>query len=68
MERDTIRISVIAGVEGPCLCFGNGTSGRRVAGPKPWGGGETVFDFSVSINEIHVAIEKHAYKKGNDNA
>ena len=36
---------VIRGVEGDCLVLGDENSGDRIAGPKPWGGGQIVKQF-----------------------
>lgn len=38
---------VIRGVEGDCLVLGDENSGDRIAGPKPWGGGQVVKQFRV---------------------
>lgn len=45
-------IEVVNGPEGPSLYIGDESSGHRLAGPKPWGGGRTVFKFDVAIAEL----------------
>ena len=45
-------IEVVNGPEGPSLYIGYESSGHRLAGPKPWGGGRTVFKFDVAIAEL----------------
>lgn len=58
-----IRICTNKGVEGPSLSVEDGNprakrrGGRRVAGPKPWGGGETLHEFFVDSDELRDAIE-----------
>lgn len=47
-----VKISVIDGVEGLCL----GINERRVAGPKPWGGGHVIKEWDVEIAEIIHAL------------
>lgn len=51
-----VYIDVTRGVEGPCLCIGNHVGGKRVAGPKPWGGGKITHLFEVEISDILNAI------------
>jgi hypothetical protein len=45
-------IEVVNGPEGPSLYIGDDSSGHRLAGAKPWGGGRTVFKFDVAIGEL----------------
>ncbi|KSQ02023.1 hypothetical protein APB72_27085 [Pseudomonas aeruginosa] len=45
-------IEVVNGPEGPSLYIGDESSGHRLAGPKPWGGGSTAFKFDVAIAEL----------------
>lgn len=45
-------IEVVNGPEGPSLYIGAESSGHRLAGPKPWGGGSTAFKFDVAIAEL----------------
>ncbi len=43
--NETVRIEIVAGVEGSC-----------VAGPKPWGGGRVTHDFKVDRNKFLRAL------------
>lgn len=52
LKPDEVLFEVISGPEGPCLSIGNGRSGYRLAGPKPWGGGCTVHVFTVNVAEL----------------
>lgn len=53
-----VFIEVVKGVEGPSLYIGDDNSGHRIAGNKPWGGGQTIHKFSVNVEElIRVAKE-----------
>lgn len=45
-------IEVVEGVGGPSLYVGDESISHRLAGPKPWGGGRTVFKFEVAIAEL----------------
>lgn len=47
-----VIIDIVNGVEGPSLYIGDEDSGHRLAGPKPWGGGSTVFSFKVDPEEL----------------
>lgn len=50
------RFQVVSGPEGRCLVIGDDHSGIRVAGPKPWGGGDTLYEFRVPVrNALDVA-------------
>lgn len=53
-----VYIDVTKGVEGSCLCIGNHVGGRRVAGPKPWGGGRAFHQFQVKISDIMEAVKQ----------
>lgn len=48
-----VRCEVIRGVEGLAL-YVNGT---RVAGPKPWGGGDPVVVWFIDPDELRAALE-----------
>ncbi|MDU9398089.1 Lar family restriction alleviation protein [Pseudomonas sp. zfem003] len=48
----TAIVEVVKGVEGPSLYIGDGDTGYRLAGPKPWGGGKTIHKFKVKLNEL----------------
>lgn len=43
-----IEVCVIDGVEGKALVV----NGRRVAGPKPWGGGSIIKEWKVPVSEL----------------
>lgn len=47
-----VFIELCAGAEGPCIIL----NGRRIAGPKPWGGGRIVNRFRTTIGDIKEAI------------
>ncbi len=47
-EEEKITIAVIKGVEGPCLSIND----KRVAGPKPWGGGTTAYEFDIKLGDL----------------
>lgn len=49
-----IEIEVVKGVEGHCIYINN----YRVAGPKPWGGGQTVLSWRASLKDFETALEK----------
>jgi len=52
VKDNRVVIDVVNGVEGPSLYIGDENSGHRLAGPKPWGGGATVFSFKVDPEEL----------------
>lgn len=58
-----VSIEIVKGVEGDCLtiCDQSG-SGKRVAGPKPWGGGTTVKKFLVDVDDLLKAIEENKFE------
>lgn len=47
-----VDVEVVSGVEGPSLYVGDGSTGERVAGPKPWGGGRTTHKFRVRAEDL----------------
>lgn len=51
-KKEKIEVSIIGGAEGDCLCIGD----TRVAGPKPWAGGELIKKWVVDIERIKEAI------------
>lgn len=51
-QQDTVEI--VSGVEGPCLVVND----RRVAGPKPWGGGMVVQTFKVKRSDLLAALKE----------
>lgn len=52
VKDNRVIIEVVAGVEGPSLYIGDDCSGHRLAGPKPWGGGQTIHSFKVDPEEL----------------
>lgn len=54
-----VRIEVLNGPEGPSLYIGDNSSAHRLAGPKAWGGGRTVFSFVVSAAEVIKELESY---------
>jgi hypothetical protein len=60
-EREGVRswvIQGVVGVEGPSLSLSPTakSSGTRIAGPKPWGGGRAVRSWSVDPQDIFEAL------------
>lgn len=47
-DDKVVLFEVIKGAEGKCLVM----NGTRIAGPKPWGGGSTVFTFKTTSKKI----------------
>lgn len=47
-----VTFEVVRGVEGPSLYVGNDDGGYRLAGPKPWGGGQVIHSFKADIDEL----------------
>jgi hypothetical protein len=61
LKTGEVRVEVVSGVEGPCLCVSNEDgSGVRIAGPKPWGGGTTIHRFKVSAADLAEAATERA--------
>lgn len=50
--KKDILIEVVKGVEGHCLYI----NGNRVAGPKPWGGGQVILKWKTTQEKILNAI------------
>lgn len=61
MRRTLIKIEVVRGVEGPCLVVSDTMGGQRVAGPKPWGGGQIIHTFVADAGVLIDAIRDHSY-------
>lgn len=55
-----MKIDIIKGVEGNSVCINE----YRVAGPKPWGGGEIVESWKVNVDDILRAIGRYDELKG----
>jgi hypothetical protein len=51
-EPGKVRFEVVRGVEGLALYVNN----RRVAGPKPWGGGDPVVVWLIAPEELRDAL------------
>lgn len=47
-----VNIKLIGGVEGKSLYIND----RRVAGPKPWGGGSLISEWSVPLHRLKEAL------------
>jgi len=47
-------------VEGPSLYICDKNGGFRLAGPKPWGGGTTIYQFTVDYDELLEQAKRHA--------
>jgi hypothetical protein len=47
-----IEIRVVKGVEGCCLIIND----YRVAGPKPWGGGKTIYIWVAELKHLRKAL------------
>ena len=58
MSKD-IELIVSSGVSGPCVYLND----FRIAGPKPWGGGRTLYSFKVSVQEIEAVLVNAAQGK-----
>jgi hypothetical protein len=62
MTLEKVKIEVVKGVEGCCLCICDKEgSGQRISGPKPWGGGQTIHSFEVDIEELIKTIKQNSY-------
>jgi hypothetical protein len=48
----SVEVLLIDGVEGPSVYVNN----YRIAGPKPWGGGEVIHEFKTTRAEIKRAL------------
>ena len=53
-DAKTITVEVIQGPEGRCLSVDD----RRVAGPKPWGGGSVLASWEVPLQQLLAALSK----------
>jgi hypothetical protein len=52
----TVRhvVSLVSGVEGLSIYLNN----YRIAGPKPWGGGKILHEFTATSKDIELALGK----------
>lgn len=51
-KSDKINICVLQGSESKSLYIND----YRVSGPKPWGGGKTIFETDVTKEELYQAL------------
>lgn len=51
-KRVPLTFTIIQGVEGPSLYL----NGFRVAGPKPWGGGKVLYEWTVEGEDLLAAL------------
>lgn len=51
-KKRTVRVELVSGVEGLCIYL----NGFRIVGPKPWGGGQTMKEWTVTEAEINEAM------------
>lgn len=51
-KGNTVNIMVVQGLEGKSLYIND----YRVSGPKPWGGGKTIFEADITKDELYQAL------------
>lgn len=51
-EKQTVRLYIVSSSSGECVVLND----RRIAGGKPWGGGEIAKQWDVSVDEIKSAL------------
>lgn len=57
-DKAEVYIEIVGGCEGDSISISNESgSGRRVCGPKPWGGGWVKNRWKVKVNRLQKAIE-----------
>jgi len=61
-EKSTVILEVVSGPEGNALYITDDSTGYRLAGPKPWGGGTVLHSFKVKCDELLREID--SFKKG----
>jgi hypothetical protein len=49
-----VTLQIVKGVENLCVVL----NGRRIVGPKPWGGGRVLHSFKIKLAEIKKALEQ----------
>lgn len=59
MNKGCVLIEVVSGCEGHSLSIGDESSGTRIAGPKPWGGGRTIHSFEVDIERLLSVVKEY---------
>lgn len=52
----SLSLTLVEGVEGPSVYLND----RRIAGPKPWGGGQVAREWKVSSEDVYSALERDA--------
>lgn len=58
-KKKVVSVEVIEGVEGKSLVIED----RRVAGPKPWGGGRVALRFNVEVDDIKLALSLRGHAR-----
>ncbi len=53
MSEQPIRLQIVRGVSGLCVYLND----YRIAGQKPWGGGEVVGEYTLSHKDITTALQ-----------
>ena len=51
-SADGVIVEIIEGVGGPCVAIND----RRVAGPKPWGGGKVIMRWKTTREQIMASL------------
>lgn len=59
LKHGHVLIEVVGGVEGPSIYVGDYSTGERVAGPKPWGGGRTLHSFQVKAEDLRRLADQY---------
>ncbi len=52
-----LKVEVVRGVHGHMAVY---LGDHRIAGSKPWGGGEVIHSFNTTADEIKKALEFHS--------
>lgn len=52
-ESRKVKFEIVKGVSGVSLYVDN----LRVSGPKPWAGGETIYEFEAKLKDVKEAIK-----------
>jgi hypothetical protein len=58
-KKKDVDVYIVQGPEGPCLAIDD----RRVAGPKPWGGGTVSVRFKVPVEQIREALKNRGFEE-----
>jgi hypothetical protein len=51
---ETLSLTVVDGVDGPAVYLND----FRIAGPKPWGGDEIIYEFDVEVEDVITAMNQ----------